>query len=111
LKGLVDVNIVSSNIVAGGVDVQCNFDYGTAGDLMPFTGALPSAFTLYNNTTDLAVTVTGANESVVTPGLYTLAYATQTLNDVIQPSIFRAATVEGVNGFEGTGATYLANGI
>jgi len=114
LKGLVDVNIVSSNIISGGVDLQCNFDYGTAGDLMPFTGALPTDFVLYNNTQDGQMDPpTAATESGVTPGLYTLTYDAggaffPVATDVIVPSVFRAAAVEGVNGFEGTGASFIA---
>lgn len=113
LKGIVDVNIVTTNITTTTIDVQCNYDYGTAGDLIAFTGASPVDFALYNISTNSALlTPTGASESGVTPGLYTLTYditgTPPTSPDVVVPSVFRAATVEGVNGFEGTGASYPA---
>jgi len=108
LKGMIDVNLVASNITATSVDVKATFDYGPANDRIAFTGASASDFTLFNETTGLAVVVSGATESTGTPGLYTLTFLAQTAADVVEVDVFRAATVERVNGYEGVETTFVA---
>lgn len=106
LKGMIDVNLELSAPTTTTVVVKAYFDYGPANALIPFTGAALADFSLYNQTDDAAVVPSGVVESVVTPGTYTITFPLQTVADVIEVDVFRAATGERVNGYEGVPATF-----
>lgn len=98
LEGLIDVDLF--NLVATATDVtfDAEFDYGTALNKLKFKGALAADFALFNNTSNLAVVVTGSTEN--TDGNYTLTYALQTAGDSLTVSVNK-------DGFIGS-ANYLA---
>lgn len=106
LRGLIDVSLTVSNITSTTIDVQANFDYGPANALIAFTGAAAADFVLRNETTDAVITPSGVVESASTPGLYVFTFTAQTTADVGTIDVFRAASGERVNGYEGVEATF-----
>ena len=112
LEGMIDVNIsvvsVDSNTT---VTLLCSYNYGTVGNLLPFLGASASDFTLYNNTADSAIAVDSISASATVDGQYQLTMAAgdaPTAADEIEADIFRAATSNDENGFEGVAVTFDA---
>jgi len=61
-------------------------DYGTALNLIAFSGAVSADFDLYNNTTAGTVAVTSA-ETTPGSGNYTFTFAAQTTGDSLTLSI------------------------
>lgn len=110
LKGMIDVNL---EVLSVDSDTQITFkafyDYGTAVQKQPFSGATTSDFTLYNNTTGSAIALTGATltEDNAIDGQYVLSdIPTQTATNIVELDVFRPATANNVNGFEGVETTY-----
>jgi hypothetical protein len=74
LRGLLDVNLVEVSSNATTTVVEASFDYGTALNRIKYQGAgLPADWTLFNNTTALAVTITTVVENPT--GTYTISYS------------------------------------
>jgi hypothetical protein len=90
------------------VTVQTNYNYGTVGALLPFKGASASDFDLFNNTTSTSIGAPSGLASTATDGEYELTLAAQTALDVVQTDIFRAATANNENGFDGVPTTFVA---
>jgi len=87
LKGLVDVNF--TNVVGAAtfddVSFDAKFEYGTALNKIVYTGATnPTDWTIFNETTVAAVTVTGVTEGP--DGSYVLTFAAQSSADVLRIS-------------------------
>jgi hypothetical protein len=109
LRGMIDVNIVVVSVdSATQVTVQTNYNYGTVGALLPFKGASASDFDLFNNTTSTSIGAPSGLASTATDGEYELTLAAQTALDVVQTDIFRAATANNENGFDGVPTTFVA---
>lgn len=108
LRGMVDVNITVVSVdSATQITVQTNYNYGTVGALLPFKGASASDFSLFNNTTNLAI-ATPTLATTATDGQYELTFAAQTAADVVEVDVFRAATANNENGFDGVPTTFVA---
>jgi len=91
LRGLVDVNVEYSSISQTGVTITLSTDYGSllnpvnveglvAGDFFSAIGGTASR--LYNVTASANITIVTATE--VSPGVYSLTFASQTGSDVIR---------------------------
>ena len=108
LRGMVDVNVTVVSVdSATQITVQTNYNYGTIEALLPFKGAAGSDFTLYNNTTNLAIAAPSL-ATTATDGEYELTFTAQTAADVIEVDVFRAATANNQNGFDGVPVTFVA---
>lgn len=84
LEGLTDAKVKYTSTGQTAMVVKL---FATSGSLIataPIQGLLAANFALFNVTTGLAVTVISAVESTVTPGTYTLTYASQTIGNVIR---------------------------
>lgn len=86
LSGLLDVNFSGGVISSTTYTADLKLDYGTALNLIAFTGAVSADFDLYNNTTAGTVAVTAA-ENLPTEGNYTFTFAAQTSGDSLTLSI------------------------
>lgn len=80
LEGLIDVNFTSVVVAATTITFDASLDYGTALNKIKFQGALPADFALQNETTGLAVALSGVVEN--TAGNYTATFVAQTTGDV-----------------------------
>jgi hypothetical protein len=111
LEGLGMIDVQFTTIVvdsATEITVQCDFQYGPANALFPFTGAIAADFSLLNITTPAVIVVATAVESLTVPGEYAITFLAQTTNDVVELDEFKAATGNLVNGFEGIEDTFVA---
>ena len=82
--GLVDVIAATpSNITTGGFEVQLNTPFGGVTSPIPAEGMTITDFSIYNQTTMLAVVPTTVTESAVIGGLYTFTFPAQTSLDVL----------------------------
>jgi len=109
LQGLIDVTFDITVNSTTEIEFEANYEYGNAVNRLPWRGALLADFSLYNQTTQTAVTPSAVTESTVTPGLYTLTFPAQAANDVVALSAFRAANGNLINGFEGEATTFIAD--
>lgn len=109
LQGLIDVTFDITVNSATEIEFQANYEYGNAVNRLPWRGALLADFSLYNQTTQTAVTPSAVTESTVTPGLYTLTFPAQVTGDVVALSAFKAANGNLINGFEGESTTFIAD--
>lgn len=108
LKGMIDVNITVVSVdSATQITVDTNYNYGTVGALLPFKGASASDFSLFNNTTNLAI-ATPTLATTAVDGRYELTFTAQTAADVVEVDVFRAATANNANGFDGVPTTFVA---
>jgi hypothetical protein len=86
LSGLLDVNFLNGTVGATTYTADLKLDYGTALNLIAFSGAVSADFDLYNNTTAGTVAVTSA-ETTPGSGNYTFTFAAQTTGDSLTLSI------------------------
>jgi len=99
LNGLIDVNILNEVIASTSITFDAKFDYGTALNPIIYQGATAGAdWTLFNNTTSLAVSPLTITESPA--GTYVITYAAQTAGDSLTLSVSK-------DGYDGE-LTYLA---
>lgn len=84
------------------------YDYGDAALHLPWLGALPADFTLTNKTTPAVLVPSLADPDPVIKGQYQLTFTLQPAGNLIDVDSFRAATISGVNGFEGIEAEFTA---
>jgi len=80
LKGLLDVNVAVSAIIATAFLAKLTLDYGSAKNPILVKKWITGDFTLFNETTSLAVVVVA---SEAPDGSYTLTYIAQTAADVL----------------------------
>ena len=85
VDGLVDVNVAVSGESTTGFTGVATFDYGSCLNPLKFTGAVKADWTLYNDTQDVAITITTADEGP--DGTYTFVYPAQTSADVLTLTI------------------------
>lgn len=86
LNGLIDVNILNEVIASTSITFDAKFDYGTALNPIIYQGATAGAdWTLFNNTTSLAVSPLTITESPA--GTYVITYAAQTAGDSLTLSV------------------------
>jgi len=85
LEGLQDVNGVVSNIIATGFTDTLTGCYGTAVNPNKIKGLVLADFTLYNETTTSAITITSVTET--SDGVYVFVFAAQTAADVMTLSL------------------------
>lgn len=108
LKGMIDVNVTVVSVdSATQITVQTNYNYGTVGALLPFKGAVGSDFELFNNTTNASISAPSL-ATTAADGQYELTFTAQTAADVVKVDVFRAATGNNVNGFDGVSTTFVA---
>lgn len=110
LEGMIDVNItvvsVDSNTT---VTVKGDFNYGTVNNLLPFLGASASDFTIANNTANTTEPAGGITPDPLIDGQYQLTITTApTAGEEMGVSVFRAATANNTNGFEGAEVAFTA---
>ena len=107
LQGMIDVNLAIEVIASSQISIRASFDYGTAVQQLPWTGALITDFSLFNNSTGLVVAISSFSESPFEPGFYTVTFPAQTALDQILVNGFKAATGNMLNGFEVKQASFL----
>ena len=98
LKGLLDVNVAVSAIIATAFLAKLTLDYGSAKNPILVKKWVTGDFTLFNETTSLAVVVVA---SEAPDGSYTLTYIAQTAADVLTLSATKS-------GFEIPDTTIIA---
>lgn len=103
LKGMIDVRLslvdITDNVT---IVLDAEFDYGFANAPKVWTGGVLADFTAYNDTDDSALTISTVTESTVVPGRYTIVLdSPQTYSDLITFDVFKAATANLMNGYEG----------
>ena len=84
LDGLIDAKVKYTSTGQVAMVVKLFAVGGSVAKPVAIQGLLAANFALYNVTTSAAVVVATAVESTVTPGTYTLTYASQTVSDVIR---------------------------
>jgi hypothetical protein len=87
LKGLIDVNLDETAHTTSSVTVEAAFDYGTAYNKILFKGAVAADFSVYNNTTAAAVTISSCVEGP--DGTYVLSYSAQTAGDSLTVEVIK----------------------
>ncbi len=86
LEGLIDVNLLSLAVTTSSASFSAKLDYGTALNKIVYKGATSNAdWSIKNNTSGLAVSVTGVTENP--DGTYALAFATQSAGDELAVSV------------------------
>lgn len=86
LNGLIDVNFSNILVQTGSITFDAKFDYGTALNPIIYQGAtLVSDWSVFNNTTSLAVTISAITESPA--GTYFVQYTSQTTGDSLTISV------------------------
>ena len=94
LEGLIDVNLLSLVVTTSSATFSASLDYGTALNKIVYKGADQSSdWAIKNNTSGLAVPVTGVTENP--EGTYVLAFATQSAGDELAVSVAK-------NGYDGS---------
>lgn len=107
LLGMIDVRMSIFNVdSATSVTVDALYDFGDAAAPKPWVGALAADFFLTNKTTPATLTPTLATPDPVVEGRYQLTFVAQTLADKVDADAYRAASGNGVNGFEGIAAEF-----
>ena len=84
LDGLIDAKVKYTSTGQTSMVVKLFAVGGSVATPVAIQGLLAANFALYNVTTSAAVVVLTAVESTVTPGTYTLTYASQTISNVIR---------------------------
>lgn len=84
LDGLIDAKVKYTSTGQTSMVVKLFAVGGSVATPVAIQGLLAANFALYNVTTSAAVVVLTAVESTVTPGTYTLTYASQTVGNVIR---------------------------
>jgi hypothetical protein len=101
LKGMIDVELSLVDIVSlTEFVIDAEFGYGFANNAHVFTGATAADFTVLNLTTNAPITPTVVENAQV-KGRYTLTIPAVTSGDVLLVDVYRAATGNLINGFEG----------
>jgi hypothetical protein len=84
LQGLYDAFVTYANTSATTMTFTLDTKFGTVNAKVKVKGLVAADFALFNQTTSTAVTILTASESTVTPGTYTLTYASQTVGNVLR---------------------------
>jgi hypothetical protein len=109
LLGMIDVrfSIVSVDSSTQ-VTVDGMFDFGDAVAPKAWVGALPADFFLTNKTTPAVIIPTVADPDPIVDGRYQLTFTLQPATNLIDVDALRAATGNGLNGFEGIATEFEA---
>lgn len=108
LQGMLDVLLTKFPVSATQVELFATFEYGPAYGNLDWKGGALVDFKMYNKTTNQVITPTVLTESATNPGQYMLTFPAQTTGNNIQVSVYRAATGNMLNGFEGAPITFTA---
>lgn len=108
LKGMIDVNFTLVEVTDSTTFVMdMQFGYGSAVDPLPWRGATLADITLYNETDGAAVPLDSVTQSATVPGRYTIVTsAAVDATDSVTIDAFKAATGNGINGYEGDALTF-----
>ena len=83
-EGLIDVTAETpTNVSTTGFEVQLNTNYGGLTSLVAAEGMEAGDFSIFNESTSLAVVITSVTESPSIPGHYTFVIPAQTSTDVL----------------------------
>lgn len=80
--GLIDVDMTISGASTTGFIGATGYIYGTVNVLQPMIGIADTKFTLFNETTQLAVAIIAAPETIA-DGTYTFSFVAQTSADIL----------------------------
>jgi hypothetical protein len=108
LQGLIDVNLEIDVVTATSIVVKATFDYGSAVNQLPWTGALLANFTAKNLATLSTISIASIQESAYAPGTYTLTIPAQLAGQNCTLKAFRAASGNMLNGFESQATVFIA---
>ena len=110
LLGMIDVRFAIVSVDSSTqVTIDSTFDFGDAVTPKPWVGALAADFFLINKTTPAAPVVPSLADPIAGfPGRYQLTFTAQTPADLVDVDAFRAATGNGLNGFEGIAEEFTA---